>query len=96
MIDPKALVAALGRVLAQISALLDDGDVIAIDGSEPGPWPQVGPRKPGERCAARATRARTGGTERADPHDVDGLCRAPAPDTGHGGRRRWRRTWGGA
>jgi hypothetical protein len=32
MIDPKALDAAFGRVLAQIAVLLGDGDVIAIDG----------------------------------------------------------------
>ena len=32
MIDPKALDAAFGRVLAQIAALLGEGDVIAIDG----------------------------------------------------------------
>jgi predicted transposase YbfD/YdcC len=32
MIDPKALDAAFGRVLAEIAALLGDGDVIAIDG----------------------------------------------------------------
>ena len=32
MIDPKVLDAAFGRVLAQIAALLGDGDVIAIDG----------------------------------------------------------------
>ena len=32
MIDPKALDAAFGRVLAGIAALLGDGDVIAIDG----------------------------------------------------------------
>ena len=32
LIDPKALDAAFGRVLAQIAALLGDGDVIAIDG----------------------------------------------------------------
>jgi hypothetical protein len=32
MIDPRALDAALGRVLAQITALLGEGDVIAIDG----------------------------------------------------------------
>lgn len=32
MIDPKALDAAFGRVLAQITALLGEGDVIAIDG----------------------------------------------------------------
>ena len=32
MIDPKALDAAFGRVLAQIAALLGNGDVIAIDG----------------------------------------------------------------
>jgi len=32
MVDPKALDAAFGRVLAQISALLGEGDVIAIDG----------------------------------------------------------------
>ena len=32
MIDPKALDAAFGRVLAQIAVLLGDGDVITIDG----------------------------------------------------------------
>lgn len=32
MIDPTALDAAFGRVLAQIAALLGEGDVIAIDG----------------------------------------------------------------
>ena len=32
MIDPKALDAAFGKVLAEIAALLKDGDVIAIDG----------------------------------------------------------------
>jgi predicted transposase YbfD/YdcC len=32
MIDPKALDAAIGRVLAQIAVLPGDGDVIAIDG----------------------------------------------------------------
>ena len=32
MIDPNALDAAFGRVLAQIAVLLGDGDVIAIDG----------------------------------------------------------------
>lgn len=32
MIDPKALDAAFGKVLAEIAALLEDGDVIAIDG----------------------------------------------------------------
>ncbi len=32
MIDPKALDAAFGKVLADIAALLKDGDVIAIDG----------------------------------------------------------------
>ena len=32
MIDPKALDAAFGKVLAAIAALLEDGDVIAIDG----------------------------------------------------------------
>ena len=32
MIDPKALDAAFGRLLAQIAVLLGDGDVIAIDG----------------------------------------------------------------
>ena len=32
MIDPKALDAAFGRVLAGIAALPGDGDVIAIDG----------------------------------------------------------------
>jgi len=32
MTNPKALDAAFGRVLAQIAALLGNGDVIAIDG----------------------------------------------------------------
>lgn len=32
MIDPKALDAAFGKVLADVAALLKDGDVIAIDG----------------------------------------------------------------
>lgn len=32
MIDPKALDAAVGRMLADVSALLRDDDVIAIDG----------------------------------------------------------------
>lgn len=32
MIDPKALDAAFGKVLADVAALLQDGDVIAIDG----------------------------------------------------------------
>lgn len=32
MIDPKALDAAFGRVLADVSALLREGDVVAIDG----------------------------------------------------------------
>src|SRR6056297_318195 len=32
MIDPKALDAAFGEVLADVAALLKDGDVIAIDG----------------------------------------------------------------
>jgi predicted transposase YbfD/YdcC len=32
MIDPKALDAAFGRVLADVAALLQDGDVIAVDG----------------------------------------------------------------
>ena len=32
MIDPRALDAAFGRVLAQIAALLGEGDVIAMDG----------------------------------------------------------------
>lgn len=32
MIDPKALDAAFGKVLAEVAALLQDGDVIAIDG----------------------------------------------------------------
>ena len=32
MIDPKALDAAFGRVLADVAALLREGDVIAIDG----------------------------------------------------------------
>src|SRR5690606_29567942 len=32
MIDPKALDAAFGRVLADVAALLREGDVIAVDG----------------------------------------------------------------
>ena len=32
MIDPKALDAEFGKVLADVAALLKDGDVIAIDG----------------------------------------------------------------
>jgi hypothetical protein len=32
MIDPKALDAAFGKVLADVAALLKEGDVIAIDG----------------------------------------------------------------
>ena len=32
MIDPKALDAAFGRVLAEVTALLREGDVVAIDG----------------------------------------------------------------
>jgi hypothetical protein len=32
MIDPKALDAAFSKVLAEVAALLQDGDVIAIDG----------------------------------------------------------------
>ena len=32
VIDPKALNAAFGRVLARIAVLLGDGDVISIDG----------------------------------------------------------------
>lgn len=31
-IDPKALDAAFGKVLAEVAALLREGDVIAIDG----------------------------------------------------------------
>jgi len=33
MIDPKALDAAFGKVLADVAALMKDGDVIAIDGT---------------------------------------------------------------
>ena len=32
MLDPKALDAAFGKVLADVAALLRDGDVIAVDG----------------------------------------------------------------
>lgn len=32
MLDPKALDAAFGKVLAEVAALMRDGDVIAIDG----------------------------------------------------------------
>lgn len=32
MIDPKALDAAFGKVLADVAALLKEGDVIAVDG----------------------------------------------------------------
>jgi hypothetical protein len=50
MIDPKALDAAFGRVLAGIAALLGDGDVIAIDGKA-----LRGARDKGQtgRCRAR-------------------------------------------
>jgi len=48
MIDPKALDAAFGRVLAQITALLGEGDVIAIDGKA----------LRGARCKGESARSR--------------------------------------
>lgn len=48
MIDPKALDAAFGRVLADVAALLWDGDVIAIDGRT-----LRGARGKGERARTR-------------------------------------------
>lgn len=50
MIDPKALHAAFGRVLADVAAVLQDGDVIAIDGKP----------LPGARDAGESARTRTG------------------------------------
>jgi len=84
MIDPKALDAAFGRVLAGIAALLGDGDAIAIaiDGKT-----LRGARDKGQTGAGRS--ARTGMM-------VLALSRAVAPDAGHGGRRPWWRTGGGA
>jgi len=52
MIDPKALDAAFGRVLAAIAALLGDGDVIASTARP---------------CAVRATRARLGRSRALGP-----------------------------
>lgn len=42
---------ALSRVLGAfaLGGAEGEGRHIAIDGSEPGPWPPMGPRKPGER-----------------------------------------------
>ena len=48
MIDPKALDAAFGRVLANVAALLREGDVIAIDGKA-----LRGARHAGERARTR-------------------------------------------
>ena len=80
MIDPKALDAAFGRVLAEIAALLGDGDVIAIDGKA-----LRGARDKGQSARTRmmvlAYAAR--------------LRLTLAPGTGPGGRRPWWRTGGG-
>jgi hypothetical protein len=43
MLDPKALDAAFGKVLADVAALLREGDVIAIDGKA---LPGVRPKAP--------------------------------------------------
>ena len=48
MIDPKALDAAFGRVLADVAALLREGDVIAIDGKA-----LLGARDKGESARTR-------------------------------------------
>ncbi len=48
MIDPKALDAAFGRVLADVAALLCEGDVIAIDGKA-----LRGARDKGEKARTR-------------------------------------------
>ena len=80
MIDPKALDAAFGRVLAEIAALLGDGDVIAIDGKA-----LRGARDKGQSARTRmmvsAYAAR--------------LRLTLAPGTGPCGRRPWWRTGGG-
>ena len=41
MIDPKALDAAFGQVLADVAALLREGDVVAIDGNLPENLPRI-------------------------------------------------------
>ena len=69
MIDPKALDAAFGRVLAQIAVLLGDGDVIAIDGKA----------LRGARDKGQIVRQEDG---RADRDDGPGLCRPVASDAG--------------
>ena len=68
MIDPKALDAAFGRVLAEIAALL-------------GPTRQRRGRCDRHRWQGAAWCARQG-SERADPDDGLGLCRPLAPDDG--------------
>ena len=73
MIDPKALDAAFGRVLAEIAALLGDGDMIAIDGKA-----LCGARDNGQTGAGQSARTRM---------IVSPLSRAPAPDAGRGCRR---------
>ena len=45
MIDPKSLDAAFGKVLADVTALLRDGDVIAIDGKALRFRPQCGRKR---------------------------------------------------
>jgi len=50
MIDPKALDAAFGQVLAKITALLGEGDAV-MQASPAGQWTA-------KLCGGRATRAR--------------------------------------
>ena len=79
MIDPRALDAAFGRVLAQIAVLLGDGDVIAIDGKA----------LRGARDKGQIVRQEDG---RADRDDGLGLCRPVASDAGPRHWSLWRPT----
>ena len=77
MIDPRALDAAFGPVLAGIAALPGPtrqrrGDVIAIDAKA----------LRGARDKGRSGRGRAGGAERADPDDGLCPCRPSAPNAG--------------
>ena len=80
MIDPKALDAAFNEVLAEVAALLQDGDVIAIDGKA-------------LRAARGSGQERE--RERKNPDDGLGLRLPAAPDAGHGARGSGRRVGGG-
>ena len=77
VIDPKALDAAFGRVLAQIAALLGDGDVIAI----PSWGLKANPRRATDGKALRG--ARDKGQSARTRRMVSALSRPPAPDPGH-------------